>query len=497
MHATGDVAGQHVAISYTWQSTKQNKIILVDGVPTTVGYNCWLALWQMRLHNVCQWYWIDSICIKHSSHDEKVLQVGMMNIVYAQARKVAICLGDSDSDLLQPGFDRKSPDSILDLLCNVAGRTYFRRLWTVQEFLLAKSLQVFCGDSTVKWHSLINAVQLQCKAIGDLSKDVRALLDFSNDYTRASKVLTAAQTTLRRLTQDRRVFSIADAILRYADWQCTFVQDKIYGLLSLVPIEARVRIPVDYMKPLLQVLTDYVSVYSRLLEDFDKDEYHQSAQSDPSVATVDLTKMGNSIRTPVAAFLNQRHYRAHDSDFLPGSHSGIMRQDIASVITSRSSHFDPRQVLVGISSFACHEVCSNNGGRIYASSQDYINGGDSQSFVDKAEYPYCRCCKQPGITDGTVFSSNDEFVADINTTAPEHSGPVCITTDKETRTLKQVFASPRGTQDGDVLVRCSAQQGLISPDDEPLLACLCDPRGEKGSCTCVDLLIAERPRTES
>jgi len=128
-----------------------------------------------------KWIWIDAICIDQGSNAEKAKQIGLMARIYWQASLVHIWLGprDEDSDTAMdfiivlrrqlpninisnnPAFEIEqieAPDG--QLKWNVSGRlsqrTWFHRVWVLQETALSRRAIFYCGNGSVLWVDLWN-----------------------------------------------------------------------------------------------------------------------------------------------------------------------------------------------------------------------------------------------------------------------------------------------------------------------------------------------------
>jgi Heterokaryon incompatibility protein (HET) len=117
----------------------------------------------------------DAICISQNDTVEKGKQVAMIDIIFRNALKLLIWLGDhaDSSELLftpERPKSRLHPTAAGKEQCGLAlsesadrsliwvaflRRRYWRRLWTVQEIILARLIEVHCGDSCASWTSLI------------------------------------------------------------------------------------------------------------------------------------------------------------------------------------------------------------------------------------------------------------------------------------------------------------------------------------------------------
>ncbi|KAF7197273.1 Heterokaryon incompatibility protein 6, OR allele [Pseudocercospora fuligena] len=250
-------AGRYVAISYTWgEETPVVKIVVNEQV-VHVRHNCWYALWQMRLHNVSDLYWIDSLCIDQESHYEKQHQVGQMGDIFSQACCAACCIGETgnDSEVLwsSKALSMLSESEAYNLLFEFSQRDYFNRLWTVQECIVPPTLWLFCGSSLpLRWDA----------PDGFIDKIITA--------TSAAPYLstTMARFQALRVARGSRLHGEpvdpCTAVRTYCPHSCYDPRDKIYGLLSFMSPTIRERLQVDYSQPLISVLSRYAGIYDVL-----------------------------------------------------------------------------------------------------------------------------------------------------------------------------------------------------------------------------------------
>ncbi|KAF7188203.1 Heterokaryon incompatibility protein 6, OR allele [Pseudocercospora fuligena] len=182
----------YLAISYTWGEAEPPLTVFVNGESRKVRRNCHYALWQARLHYADSFIWIDSVCIDQESLSEKSQQVAIMGAIYGQAVKVLACIGPEadDSDYMLGFSDRftnedldasgnntitseaplpkalmqgleatKSPAEFQRFLNgsqNFIGRTYWSRVWILQELMMARSRRILCGEHDVPFALMSN-----------------------------------------------------------------------------------------------------------------------------------------------------------------------------------------------------------------------------------------------------------------------------------------------------------------------------------------------------
>jgi hypothetical protein len=174
-------APSYYALSYCWGSDAPSHAVLCDGRELLVTKNLIDGLHQLSQprwnpEDAPAWFWTDAICINQADDKEKSVQVKGMGETYSNASCVLVWLGaaENDSDLAMdrlpaivdcmlgtketPGsskeFQNRIPeecDSVWDAILAVFNRPYFRRGWVMQEIILARKIEVLCGDKVVSW----------------------------------------------------------------------------------------------------------------------------------------------------------------------------------------------------------------------------------------------------------------------------------------------------------------------------------------------------------
>ncbi|APA09894.1 hypothetical protein SS1G_05862 [Sclerotinia sclerotiorum 1980 UF-70] len=174
------------ALSYEWGlESSDDPQIYVDNIPFTVRRN--LCLFLKRLRTSCQSaqvIYADAICINQQDVEEKGHQVALMSEIYMCAKKVLVRLGEHDrnSEMVfgtsLGDYVETMPEGLRVLPClfpviiplhfirgakrlgrrmhagtdprisawtALLSRSYWNRTWIVQEFLLARSVVIYCG----------------------------------------------------------------------------------------------------------------------------------------------------------------------------------------------------------------------------------------------------------------------------------------------------------------------------------------------------------------
>jgi hypothetical protein len=243
---------KYTALSYAWGSDVNPNIIDVNGVSFPVGRSLWSFLYQMRLNEQHGVYWIDAICIDQKSVLERNHQVQMMQEIYSEAQSVAVWLGEVDDsssislamDFLatrtrfEPGstdygkfWTQQQSESILEL-CH---RNYWKRMWIIQELLLAKEATIHWGPNQIEWNAFENLVW-------DLEKIRHQPASPEN----CLEVLQspAAHIITMKFSSDPRARRLKGLLQKYSDQEATNTLDKVYALIGLA--NDPTKLTVDY-----------------------------------------------------------------------------------------------------------------------------------------------------------------------------------------------------------------------------------------------------------
>ena len=155
------------ALSWCWGRPGRNGTLLLNGKSIQIRENLQLFLQALVRHYSELVVWVDALCINQNDNAEKSLQVMMMGEIYRRARRVFAWLGygDSDSDYAfysTPNAVTYDPTNYKEMPGTSTGEqyqcfegifrnTYWTRLWTLQERVLANELWIACGAWLAKW----------------------------------------------------------------------------------------------------------------------------------------------------------------------------------------------------------------------------------------------------------------------------------------------------------------------------------------------------------
>ena len=192
-----DAAPPYRALSYTWGRAEGGFVggdgdrvnMKVNGRNHSTPMNAISAVLQLRNRMTDEYYWIDAICINQLDDKERSEQVNIMDKIFQRATAVDVWLGKAYPDtqkvndivhnlaLLRQGEQESSPEDLLRTspmltrgdglmpsddwltLVHILSRRWFHRLWTMQEFALAREVSMLCGNVTINMTDLLDATQ--------------------------------------------------------------------------------------------------------------------------------------------------------------------------------------------------------------------------------------------------------------------------------------------------------------------------------------------------
>ncbi|CAK3790655.1 Hypothetical predicted protein [Lecanosticta acicola] len=249
--------------------------------------------------------WIDAVCINQINSKERSVQVAFMRDIYAKAKETFVWLGDAASQesaaavssvcslfkICKSSFDGESsstgysddPFETALATCNwhanfdgessstgctedsfetavatcdwraisgIYNSTWWRRIWTVQEGLLARKATCIFGSHVILFHELTRlAYALSQRHYYHTPEHLRRLSDG----------LELATSRLRLETQIRsRGITMLDLVKQAENLSATNPRDMVYGMLGCFQapqpgLEHRTSLKIDYESPVEEV----------------------------------------------------------------------------------------------------------------------------------------------------------------------------------------------------------------------------------------------------
>jgi len=259
-------AGKH-GVEVTENATTKTKdgrdcLILCNRKPVMVTKNLhdFLHLYSCSQNLQHQGYiWIDAICINQEDPHERSQQVNLMAEIYQTATGVVIWLGEEDESTA-PAFElfralaALSPQRRHDLdprdvirnssvvfedlghwkaLTRLFRRTWFTRVWIIQEVIFAMEVTVLCGSYSLSWDSM--AVVSDFLAASNWKSFLRSSeisgvgeRDVSSWHSIPAR-LAATKRTWTSSSNDGLLY----ALIRSRPARCQNPRDKVYSQLRL------------------------------------------------------------------------------------------------------------------------------------------------------------------------------------------------------------------------------------------------------------------------
>lgn len=317
-----DIAGIYDALSYCWGDLTQWRTIEVNATPDfKVTANLFNAIQRLRDRRIPRNVWIDAICIRQTDVWERNAQIQLMRMIFGQARRVYVWLGElevfehqnpnfrvatgtnSQTRLRfwpEPGAVQKAYE--IKLKSGPAGskEAWWDRTWVVQEIMSAREPPfVLLGHYELRWDvfvrqfthpRLVEMTQLQ-KGL-----DNRTILTMSSLMLRTGRLQNTALVNslivqhkiawdtdtsflndpalilplqrLRQLCNDQEKPSLHRLLEHTRHTKVSDGRDKVFALLGLIKDRDRKAIVPDYRKSLRIVFTEvtlhFLNVYRNI-----------------------------------------------------------------------------------------------------------------------------------------------------------------------------------------------------------------------------------------
>lgn len=188
-----DVLIPYEALSYAWGDPKATKRISLNGKNHWITVNLYEALLNLRQESSDRILWVDALCINQKYHQEKNHQIRHMAAIYRQAERVIFWLGPStlETNILLGALkqlhlqsskmacrnwsvdDKRWANLWSDItpdpsvhpqywkgLRDLLNRTYFTRVWILQECAHANTGIIACGRKDIAAHIFALAPRL-------------------------------------------------------------------------------------------------------------------------------------------------------------------------------------------------------------------------------------------------------------------------------------------------------------------------------------------------
>ncbi|KAK3354048.1 heterokaryon incompatibility protein-domain-containing protein [Lasiosphaeria hispida] len=293
------------ALSYMWGNPSPAIDMEIHGHSVAVTRNLHDALMALWLRPDVRYVWIDALCINQASPLEKQHQVPLMDRIYSRATSVLIWLGPAANDsgraldlfrrwgtaidnalaVLNPGpkpnhsFSREGLKLVLDEIGNPPfdepafnaakaffSRDYWKRMWIVQELVLAEKALVLCGGDEVDLDHLRFSVAvwdglglLKVEDLIDPETQLRINMAYATGANLGPMQTVFKLRLQRRLAADsgqRFGPDVLDLVRLTRPSQATDPRDKIFAVYGMLG-DQKYPVEPDYTVPVKDIYTTF------------------------------------------------------------------------------------------------------------------------------------------------------------------------------------------------------------------------------------------------
>ncbi|KAL7780894.1 HET domain-containing protein [Trichoderma afarasin] len=226
-----------------------------NGESILVTQNLFDCLQQFTLGSNAMEFWIDAICI-HQGSEEQNQQVNLMANIYRQAKKVTIWLGKADEHTdracsfiqkfarswasgtdHQAIVDELKQSAQLSALASFFNRTWFTRVWVVQEVVLSQTATMICGSCVFNWDDITEVSHYLATTVSKQEFHAAGLdlqeLPYKNPAKMAAVKRDLVKIALVEKQLRRESTILLHSLIRFRNWDSFRGHDKVYALLGI------------------------------------------------------------------------------------------------------------------------------------------------------------------------------------------------------------------------------------------------------------------------
>ncbi|KAL8893358.1 MAG: hypothetical protein Q9192_005346 [Flavoplaca navasiana] len=237
------------ALSYTLGDPSNPGFINIGRGPISlpITRNLEAALRQFRSPTDSLWLWVDAICINQADPDKQNVQVALKRDIYVSARQIWVWLGppshDSDRamDMLQSFQNRHPSQTELshisqehwDCIGNLMRRSWWTRVWVIQEVLSSMQVDVWCGRKRIGFGCFVRLEEIH-RDFAFRQLPTQPFANILSNWSLNQQIVRREDAPLFKWMADTHKF---DSTLR---------RDRIYALSGLSSQGSRNAIVPDY-----------------------------------------------------------------------------------------------------------------------------------------------------------------------------------------------------------------------------------------------------------
>ena len=261
----------YIAISYTWgDPSVVAEIDCKNGKVIPITKSVYTILDTLLEKDEIIRLWIDAVCINQNDIEEKNQQVQMMSDIYKNAAYVVVSLGESDSETdaamdyiyhLSKAINQEiqkirrigNPNQKIEkirqidnpkngfhkwiLIENLLRKSWFERIWVIQEVAMGPEPLIVCGKRAVNWgmfcHALFGFLKHSLSLRRDLPKPDSPNGDRYSPSFPVGLLNLQIMNTARESLQKRGGEPFQTILLYMNHFKATNARDKVFALLGL------------------------------------------------------------------------------------------------------------------------------------------------------------------------------------------------------------------------------------------------------------------------
>lgn len=291
IHVNFDKAPRYTALSYCWEDQVPDQSLDCAGSSVYVTSNVRDFLRYLATEGVPHYIWIDGLCINQVDISEKNHQVSFMKNIYTKASKVVIWLGESDECIdvavqqipyvlpsaatyrgAKDGFEEALKSYGISIRESVfwngiealLSKPWFSRLWTFQEAVLPRNIEVRCGRNILSYDLMTSFTRALSNDRNPLSlfKDRRPSGSSADSQPPGRKTwMRIAQCRDLIAKQPDSMLSFTMLLIYGRNLSASNPADKIYGMLGLARPSMQRLISIDYARNYQDIYVHFMKIY--------------------------------------------------------------------------------------------------------------------------------------------------------------------------------------------------------------------------------------------
>ncbi|KAI0856471.1 hypothetical protein F4860DRAFT_518768 [Xylaria cubensis] len=258
---------QFQALSYVWGHAVKPFILETNQGNIGLTAPLYFGLQRLRLRSTSVFVWADAICIDQGNSDEKSHQIRLMPEIYKSADQVFVWLGDKaeNSDramkCLQEMSRLPAPRSVSvseeewDSINRFFGRPWFRRVWIIQELVLARKVTIFCGEQEAQWSEIYKAAKICSKTAKE-----SAAANMKPIAQQADTILSLGELkdSYHEKSDQCKLLALFES---FQHTRATLQRDKLFAFLGLACDAHDSELDPDYVSSLEDIVRRYGKVF--------------------------------------------------------------------------------------------------------------------------------------------------------------------------------------------------------------------------------------------